>query len=140
MTATARTLALQGRNIMVVEDEFFQAKDMAAALREAGALLVGPFPSLIATMQALQEGATVDAAVLDINLRGQAVYEVADMLAERGIPFLFATGYDTNLLPEAYRTRPVCTKPFRIESLLAAVADLCAPPSGPAGQQPQDLR
>ena len=144
MIVAARTLALQGRSIMVVEDEFFQAKDLARALTDAGASLVGPFSSVNAALEALDDGSALDAAVLDINLRGRAVYDVADRLAERGIPFVFATGYDPELLPASHQARPVCTKPFRIESLMSAVADLCAslaaPPStGPARQQLQEL-
>ena len=135
MTVAARTLALQGRSIMVVEDEFFQAKDLARALTDEGASLVGPFSSVNAALEAMDDGGAFDAAVLDINLRGRAVYDVADRLAERGIPFLFATGYDPELVPASHRARPVCTKPFRIESLLTAVADLCGPPSAKPGQQ-----
>lgn len=126
---------LQGRSILVVEDEFFQAKDLAESLANAGARLVGPFPSLNATMEALRKGPSVDAAVLDINLRGRAVYEVADLLAERAIPFVFATGYDADLVPARHKGRPFLTKPFRIESLLAAVARLCTEPSGEGGRQ-----
>ena len=141
MTVAARTLALQGRSIMVVEDEFFQAKDLARALTDEGASLVRPFSSVNAALEAMDDGGAFDAAVLDINLRGRAVYEVADRLAERGIPFLFATGYDPEMVPATHRARPVCTKPFRIESLMTAVAQLCAPPSaGPGQQQPHDLR
>lgn len=136
MAAVPHPLApLQGRSILVVEDEFFQAKDLAQALSGAGARLIGPFPSLDATMAALDEAPVVDAAVLDINLRGRVVYEVADLLAERGIPFLFATGYDPELVPASHQARPVCTKPFRIESLLVAVAELCTGPSAASGQQ-----
>lgn len=127
--------SLSGRSVLVVEDEFFQAKDLAQALANAGARLVGPFPSLKTAVEALEDEPSVDVAVLDINLRGRAVYEVADLLAERGIPFLFATGYDVDLVPAKHQGRPFLTKPFRIESLLAAVASLCSAPSGEGGQQ-----
>ena len=65
--------SLSGRSVLVVEDEFFQAKDLAQALANAGARLVGPFPSLKTAMEALEEEPSVDVAVLDINLRGRAV-------------------------------------------------------------------
>ena len=139
MTAATHPLApLQGRSIMVVEDEFFQARDLTQAFSNAGARLVGPFPSLDAAMDMLEDAPPIDAAVLDINLRGRSVYELADLLAERGIPFLFATGYDADLVPERHRNRPVCTKPFRIESLLVAVANLCTGASAQGG--PQQVR
>lgn len=136
MTAATHPLApLQDRSIMVVEDEFFQARDLTQAFSNAGARLVGPFPSLDAAMDMLEDAPPIDAAVLDINLRGRSVYELADLLAERGIPFLFATGYDADLVPERHRNRPVCTKPFRIESLLVAVANLCTGASAQGGPQ-----
>lgn len=133
MTAAAPPLdALQGRRILVVEDEFFQAKDLASALTAAGARLAGPVPSLHDAVELLDKGDIIDAAVLDINLRGRMVYEVADLLASRDIPFLFATGYDPELLPDAYRERQIYEKPFRMEHLLAAVAGLCAQPAAKA--------
>ena len=136
MTVATHALApLQDRSIMVVEDEFFQAKDLTQAFSAAGARLVGPFPSLSAAVDALEDAPPIDAAVLDINLRGRSVYELADLLAGRGIPFLFATGYDVDLVPASHRARPFLTKPFRIESLLVAVAGLCAESSGEDGQQ-----
>ena len=137
MAAALHPLApLQNRLVMVVEDEFFQAKDLGQALTGAGASLVGPFPTVAAALEALKnEEADVDAAVLDINLRGCEVYEVADILAERGIPFLFTTGYDPEMVPQSYQGRPICTKPFRIEELLAAVAKLLAGSPAQSGQQ-----
>ncbi|WP_161596412.1 response regulator [Paracoccus aeridis] len=136
MTVATHALApLQDRSIMVVEDEFFQAKDLTQAFSAAGARLVGPFPSLSAAVDALEDAPPIDAAVLDINLRGRSVYELADLLAGRGIPFLFATGYDPEMVPERHGNRPICTKPFRIENLLVAVADLCAGPSAEGHQQ-----
>lgn len=136
MTAALDPLAsLQNRLVMVVEDEFFQAKDLGQALMGAGASLVGPFPTVAAALEALEnEEAAVDAAVLDINLRGCEVYDVADILAERGIPFLFTTGYDPEMVLRTHQGRPVCTKPFRIEELLAAVAKLL---SGSSAQSRQ---
>ena len=126
MTATPPLAALKGCRVLVVEDEFFQAKDLARALSEAGAVPVGPVPSFRDAVEALERNDVIDAAVLDINLRGQMAYEVADVLASRGIPFLFATGYDPELLPEAHRDRPIYEKPFRMDYLLAGVARLCA--------------
>ena len=128
-------ISLRGRSVMVVEDEYFQAEELSRALSGAGARLVGPFPTVESALAGLDEGAGIDAAVLDVNLRGVAVSPLVEALSARGIPFLFATGYDPELVPASHRARPVCTKPFRIESLLTAVADLCGPPSAEPGQQ-----
>lgn len=133
MTIAASPLAsLKGRRILVVEDEFFQAKDLARALSEAGARLVGPVPSFGDAVKALDGDTGIDAAVLDINLRGRMVYEVADLLAGRGIPFVFATGYDPELVPAAYQGHQIYEKPFRMESLLAGLASLCPQPAAKA--------
>lgn len=125
MTAAAHEAALDGRVIMLVEDEFFQAADLARALSEAGARLVGPLPTLDAALAALENGVSVDVAVLDINLRGQMVYPVAQMLERRGIPFLFATGYDRSVLPTSLQDVQVLEKPYQVQNLVAAVAELC---------------
>ena len=97
---------LQGCAIMVVEDEFFQAEDFARALSNAGGRLVGPFPSVPAALAALERGERVDAAVLDVNLRGVAVSPVAEALAV--IPV--AVAYDVLLTPFVL---PVTMRLFR---------------------------
>jgi len=65
---------------------------------------------------------TVDFAVLDINLAGEPVFPLANRLNERGIPFIFCTGYGSSTLPPDLRDRPVLTKPFTLEHLERAVA------------------
>lgn len=127
----------QGCAIMVVEDEFFQADDLAIAFSEAGARLVGPFGTVEAALSALAGGARVDAAILDVNLRGVAVTPVAEALSARGIPFLFATGYDRDMLPPAWRGAPIYQKPFDTDALIEAAARLCRGQGGrPAAGQP----
>ena len=62
--------------------------------------------------------------MLDVNLAGEASFPVADLLAERGIPFLFATGYGRQGIDERYRDYPLLQKPFRAEELGRALAAL----------------
>jgi CheY-like chemotaxis protein len=66
------------------------------------------------------------AAILDVNLDGQEIYPVADILAKRGLPFVFVTGYGERSLPEAYRGRPALQKPFQAEQLKNTLAGLFA--------------
>src|ERR671910_940460 len=80
----------------------FISDDMARALQKLGAEVVGPVPTRDKAL-ALVEAGRVDAAVLDINLRGQTVFPVADALRERGVPFVFATGYDPSTVPAEYQ-------------------------------------
>jgi CheY-like chemotaxis protein len=110
-TSSAASWTLAHRRVLVVEDEYFIADDMARALQKLGAEVVGPVPTRDKAL-ALVEAGRVDAAVLDINLRGQTVFPVADALRERGVPFVFATGYDPSTVPAEYQDVPRWEKPF----------------------------
>jgi CheY-like chemotaxis protein len=120
MVDTAGTGAPAYLRVLIVEDEYLLADDMAQALRKFGADVVGPVPSSDQALALLAEE-PVDAAVLDINLKGQMVFPVADVLREQGVPFVFATGYDEAAVPEAYRDVPRWEKPFRPEDLAKAL-------------------
>ena len=102
---------LTGRRILVVEDEFFIADDIARALTSLGAEVVGPAADLKGAKALLSEG-SIDWAVLDINLQGEMVYPVAQALQERSIPFIFATGYDRASIPSGFADVPHWEKPF----------------------------
>ena len=66
-------------------------------------------------------------AILDVNVDGEPVYPVADILAKRGLPFVFVTGYGERSLAEPYRDRPALQKPFQAEQLKRTLATLLAP-------------
>lgn len=83
---------LQGRVILVVEDEFLIAAMLIDALEEAGARTIGPFASVASAIDALGK-TPIDAAVLDWNLNGERSTPVGASLAEAGIPFVVSTGY-----------------------------------------------
>lgn len=117
-------LALSGRRVLVVEDEYFIADDIVRALRRLGAEVVGPFACCEQALDAFASEGRIDAAVLDINLRGDAVYPVADALRGRGVPFVFATGYDEASVPLRYRDVPRWEKPFDPRALVQALTAL----------------
>ena len=73
---------------------------------------------------ALARESRFDAAMLDVNLAGEASFPVADLLIERGIPFLFATGYGRQGVEERYRGYPMLQKPFRAAELGAALQEI----------------
>jgi CheY-like chemotaxis protein len=114
---------LHGRRLLVVEDEYLVADDFALRLEDAGAIVVGPAASVQDALELVKtEGATLDAAVLDVNLAGELVYPVADELASRGVPFVFATGYDASAITSAYADAPHCEKPLDPALLVRALS------------------
>jgi CheY-like chemotaxis protein len=109
---------LSGVRILIVEDEYSVADDLARFFTKMGATILGPAPDL---ERALQYTECADAAILDINLHGVAVFPVADRLMEREIPFVFFSGYEEDIVPS--RLRHVCnfTKPAPRHSLFEAL-------------------
>ena len=97
--------------ILVVEDEYAHAEDIRRELIEAGAIVVGPVPTIHKAMRLVEAEARIDGAVLDINLGGEMVFPVAEALRARSVPFLFATGYDSGRTPEAYKDIQRIEKP-----------------------------
>jgi CheY-like chemotaxis protein len=103
---------LQGRRLLVAEDEYLLAVDIAQSLEDAGAEVVGPASSVKDALGLVaSEDGKLDGALLDINLREERVYPVADALLAAGVPFIFATGYTAHVIPEAYADVPRCEKP-----------------------------
>ncbi|WP_426954459.1 response regulator [Muricoccus radiodurans] len=117
---------LAGRRVLVVEDEYFLADDLANALQQSGAEVLGPVPTPSQALALLTKGAPPDAAVLDVNLRGEMIYPVADALRDRGVPFVFATGYDQTAIPTAYQAVPHWEKPHNPRELIRALSSLLA--------------
>jgi DNA-binding NtrC family response regulator len=106
--------ALAGRRILIVEDEYYLAADLAESLRAWGAAVVGPVGSYDEAVAAV-EAAGFDTVVLDMNLRGETSHKLAEKLDELAIPYLIATGYSAESLPERLRGKPRIEKPFRPE-------------------------
>jgi CheY-like chemotaxis protein len=112
---------LAGLTILVVEDDFVIAYEIASALSECGAKVVGPAGSVEAALELIERGPPLDAAVLDVDLMGKKVFPVADMLADRLRPYLFVTGYDADVIPQRHRRATRITKPATAEQITAAL-------------------
>ncbi|HEY0572058.1 MAG TPA: response regulator [Enterovirga sp.] len=112
---------LLNRRILVVEDEYMLAEDMQRGLEKAGAIVLGPVPSVEDALELLDDEPHVDGAVLDINLGGEKVFRVADALGARGISFVFTTGYDASEVPPAYRHVPRYEKPVSAATVARAL-------------------
>lgn len=114
---------LKDKRILVVDDEGMIAMLIEETILDEGGLVVGPVGDLDEAL-ALARDAAIDAAVLDVNLAGKPSHVVADVLAARGVPFLFATGYGNHAVIAAHADAPVIAKPFRLGALIAAIEGL----------------
>lgn len=113
---------LPGRRILVVEDEMMVVMMIEELLEESGCTVTAAGRLEQALIHAQAE--RFDAAILDVNLNGEWSYPVGDVLAARGIPFVFATGYGVDGLPGDYPGVPVMVKPFQDHELLDALRAL----------------
>ena len=124
-----RRARLAGKRVLVAEDEPSVSLLLEDEPRDAGAEVPGPAASVDHAMR-LVEAALADgglsAAVLDIDLHGQAVAPVADRLAALGVPFVFATGYGEGCDTGGHVAAPVLRKPFDPHTLVVAVEALAS--------------
>ena len=101
-------------HILIVEDEYLLADDLARFLEQEGAIVVGPASCIDSALSLIASEQRIDIALLDVNLGGSAAFSVADVLIERGVPFAFTTGYDGRALPSRFGAVPRLEKPFRV--------------------------
>lgn len=127
---------LNGKRIVVVEDDYLLATDICRNLRDLGATVLGPAPTPFYAMH-LIGSKKVDAAVLDVRLHGTTVFEVADVLQDQGVPFLFATAFERKALPERFQHVPILEKPLDRQKLLAEVYSLIRHPAVPVDRVPR---
>jgi PAS domain S-box-containing protein len=120
--------ALQGKRILVIEDEPLVAMDVESSLTAAGCEVVGPAATLERAKLLIEES-DCDAALLDVNLAGQPVDELATLLTRKNRPFAFVTGYGRDALPSGFRGAVVLGKPFSADQLLATVEVLLYQPA-----------
>jgi CheY-like chemotaxis protein len=113
---------LEGQHILVVEDDYLVALAVSTMLEDAGASVVGPIAGAQEAVTLIEEAAErVDVAILDVDLNGETSYPVADALASRHIPFVFASGYGVDAVDQQYRQYPRCQKPFNHQVLFRAL-------------------
>ena len=112
-----------GRRILVVEDSPVVGPFTADILSDLGCGVVGPAPNMAAARQLVEEG-DVEAALMDVHIRGERVFPLCELLEERGIPFVLTSGYADWTMPEKWRDRPRLQKPYTIDDVAQALADL----------------
>jgi PAS domain S-box-containing protein len=118
--------ALAGKRILVIEDEPLVSMEIVASLEAAGYVVVGPAGTVEKARQFIDSG-QFDAALLDANLAGSPVDEIAAALTRQEIPFAFVTGYGREALPRAFAGAPMLGKPFTDRELSVIVGKLVEP-------------
>jgi CheY-like chemotaxis protein len=126
MITTNSTPPLAGLRVFVAEDEIYVLQMIEDMLADLGCAIAD---SVSSTPTALERAAVTKAqvALLDVNLRGQPIYPVAQILRGRGIPMLFASGYGAGGIEAEWKDCPVIQKPFAFEQLEAALTQLVRP-------------
>lgn len=114
-----------GKRAVVVEDEAVVALMLEDMLDEMGCVVAGSAARLDAAV-ALAREVDADFALLDLNLDGALTYPVADIFAERRLPFVLSTGYAVGMLPERFSQTPLLAKPFDLSDLKRAVGAILA--------------
>src|SRR5262249_30985303 len=115
--------APQRQRVLIVEDEAMIRMMLADMLEDIGHDVAAEAATLDEARRYAEES-DFDFAILDVNLNGEQIFPVVDILGRRNVPFVLATGYGANGLPEAYRSAPVLQKPFELDRLRAAIDNL----------------
>ena len=110
-TVSAASVILRGRRILVVEDEYMIAQEIAEWLGTTGAETLGPVARVNDAMQIISSEDWIDGALLDVTIDNEPIWSVVDALRSRGVPIVLATGYDASVIPSAYARLPLCQKP-----------------------------
>lgn len=118
---------MKGKRVLVVEDEFLLALMVEEILNDEGCIVVGPFKRVSDALTAAAEE-HIDLAVLDVNVAGEKVFPVADLLDKLNVPFILLTGYGDKVIP-ADRPHWKCyAKPYRTEMLISVLIEKLTPP------------
>ncbi len=113
--------SLSGLRILVVEDELLIALALEDILLSLACEVVGPIGNVGEALE-LAQTEPFDGALLDVNVRGQLVYPVAEALMARRVPIIFCSGYsDTAIMPARFRSLPQVPKPYDDGVLMSAM-------------------
>ena len=107
---------LAGRRVLIVEDSPLIAAVLEDMLKDLGCAVAGPTGNMAFAVD-LAKAEDLDAAIIDLNIRGGKVYPVAEVLRDRNVPFLLASGYADWTLRDDFKDRPRLTKPYSAETV-----------------------
>jgi len=126
---------LTGRRLLIIEDEMLVLMLIEDMLEDLGCTSVTTAATVERALELI--GAhDFDAAMLDMNLNGDSTHAVADALARKRVPFIFATGYAGREMREGYGDRPILTKPYHPDELAAILTPFFTPDPIPAASSP----
>ncbi len=114
---------LQGKKVLIVEDEALIAMLFEDILEDFECQVVGPAMNVRQALE-LAQSADIDIAVLDVNLGGEPSFPVATFLQSRGVPLLFSSGYGSQGLPPEWQGTPTLPKPFTSDEVADALSRL----------------
>jgi ActR/RegA family two-component response regulator len=117
------TCDFTGRRVLVVEDEYFIATDLVQALEDRGAQVLGPAASVADALKLMENAGPIDGAVIDINLHGEWAFPIAQALTNRHVRFVFATGYDAQVIPQPFQNILRCEKPIDVTQVASGLFD-----------------
>lgn len=117
----AAPIGQDARRVLIVEDNVLIAMDMAAMMGELDCAVIGPVSNVASGLEAVRQS-EIDAAVLDVNLGDERIWPVAELLDDRGIPFVLTTGYDGAEIPRRFADRPLVQKPVAADDLRRALS------------------
>jgi CheY-like chemotaxis protein len=122
-TPLTQEAGLLGRRILIVEDDCITAMDLVETLSAAGARVIGPAGTIDGALALLRRRPHVDIALLDVEVEGAFVFDVADELVKRSVPIVFTTGYERSEIPARFRAARHCEKPVTIAAIARALSD-----------------
>ena len=115
---------LKGRRILVVEDSPVVGPFTAELLADLGCEVVGPAPNMAAARELAESDGPIDAAMMDVHIRGDVVFALCEVLAARGVPFVLTSGYADWQMPDKWDDRPRLQKPYTIDQVEEMLASL----------------
>lgn len=122
--------SLKGLRALVIEDEYFIADDLKGVLKRHGAHLVRLSGSIEHAMDQ-GESTVFDFALIDINIRGETTFALADMLRRRNVSFAFVSGYGRSVIPRRFDDVPNWGKPYDDRQIVAGIQALWTRPIAP---------
>ena len=119
---TASAVEVPRRRVLIAEDEYLVAKRMVEEFAKLGVETIGPASTVKRALDLVGHSGPLDAAVLDIKLRNEMIFPVADALRARGVPFVFTTGYSQKIIPDRYKDVVRYEKPFDVAAVARVVS------------------